>query len=189
MRELILQMMVSVDGMAEGPAGNLDWIEVDDPDLDHYLSDLLDSVDAQIFGRVSYELLGQYWPEAEREPATPGDKMLAPKVNGLNKLVVSGQDPDLSWQPASRIGGDLATEVAALKAQDGKPLILFAGVATARTFMRLNLIDEYRLLVFPVVLGTGKPLFADDGTRRDLRLVEARSFERSGVLLQRYRAR
>ncbi|WP_194818403.1 dihydrofolate reductase family protein [Nocardia sp. XZ_19_385] len=188
MRELILQMMVSVDGMAEGPEGNLDWIEVDDPDLDQYLSGLLDSVDAQIFGRVSYELLGEYWPEAERNPATPGDKMLAPKVNGLPKLVVSRQQRDLAWQPATRVGGDLAGEIGALKAQPGKPLILFAGLGTAREFMRLDLIDEYRLLVFPVVLGGGRPLFAD-GPRRDLRLIETVPFGRSGVVLQRYRTR
>ncbi|GAB2681656.1 dihydrofolate reductase family protein [Nocardia goodfellowii] len=189
MRELILQMMVSVDGMAEGPGGNLDWIEVDDADLDLYLAELMDSVTAQIFGRVSYELLGQYWPDAERNPTTPGDKMLAPKVNGLPKLVVSRQEPELPWQPATRIGGDLAEEIAALKDQPGRPLILFAGIGTAQEFIRLNLIDEYRLLVFPVVLGGGRALFAGDDLRRDLRLMETVPFQKSGVVLHRYRVR
>ena len=104
MRELILQMMVSVDGMTEGPGQNLDWIEVVDPDLDNNLAELLDSVDAQIFGRSSYELLAQYWPDAVDQPLTPGDTMLAPKVNALPKIVVSGGEPDLAWQPATRIG-------------------------------------------------------------------------------------
>ncbi|MEU8901598.1 dihydrofolate reductase family protein [Nocardia sp. NPDC048505] len=188
MRELILQMMVSVDGMAEGPGQNLDWIEVDDPDLDRYLAEFLGSVGAQIYGRVSYELLSQYWPDAESRPATPGDKMLAPAVNGLPKLVVSRQrQPELPWQPAEAIGSDLAAEIAARKEQPGKPLVVFAGIETAQAFLPTGLIDEYRLLVFPVVLGGGRPLFPDDNARRQLRLIETIPFTTSGVVLQRYR--
>ncbi|ONM46282.1 dihydrofolate reductase family protein [Nocardia donostiensis] len=187
MRELILQMMVSVDGMTEGPGENLDWVDVVDPDLDSYLAELLDSVDAQIFGRASYELLGQYWPDAERNPATPGDEMLAPKVNGLPKIVVSRQEAELAWLPATRIGNNLASEVDALKKQPGRPLILFAGATTAREFMRLDLIDEYRLLVFPVLLGGGRSLFAEDGYRRHLQLIQTVPFAKSGVVLHRYR--
>ncbi|WP_280256847.1 dihydrofolate reductase family protein [Nocardia wallacei] len=187
MREVILQMMVSVDGMAEGPGRNLDWVDVVDPDLDNYLAELLDNVDAQIFGRTSYELLAQYWPDAERDPATPGDKMLAPKVNGLPKIVVSRREGDLAWTPATRIGDNLAEEVAALKKQPGRPLILFAGATTAREFMRLDLVDEFRLLVFPVLLGGGQPLFAEDDRRRHLRLIQTVPFAKSGVVLHRYR--
>ncbi|MFC9898344.1 dihydrofolate reductase family protein [Nocardia sp. NPDC127579] len=189
MRELILQMMVSVDGMAEGPGGNLDWVDVDDSELDQYLSALLDSVGGQVFGRISYELLGRYWPEAGQQPSTPGDKMLAPQVNGLLKLVVARRRPELTWQPAAWVGADLAEEFAALKDQPGKPLIVFAGIETAREFLRLDLIDEIRLLVFPVVLGGGRPLFAAGDRAVELRLVEARPFSKSGVVLHRYRRR
>lgn len=187
MRELILQMMVSVDGMTEGPGKNLDWVYVVDPDLDSNLAELLDSADAQIFGRASYELLAQYWPDAERGPATPGDKMLAPKVNGLPKIVVSRQEPNLAWTPATRIGNNLASEVNALKDQPGRPLILFGGATTAREFMRLGLVDEYRLLVFPVLLGGGQPLFAGDQYSSELQLIQTISFAQSGVVLHRYR--
>ncbi|MGE2834290.1 dihydrofolate reductase family protein [Mycobacterium sp. SMC-4] len=187
MGELILQMMVSVDGRTEGPGKNLDWIEVVDPDLDDSLAELLDSVDAQIFGRSTYELLGQYWPDADHHPVTPGDKMLAPKVNGLSKIVVSHSDRNLTWMPATRIGDDLPGEVNALKAQSGRPLVLFGGATTAREFMRLDLVDEYRLLVFPVLLGGGQHLFAADDRRRDLQLVETVPFPASGVVLHRYR--
>jgi dihydrofolate reductase len=189
MRELILQMMVSVDGMTEGPDQDLDWAYVDDPDLDDSLAQLLDSVDAQIFGRVSYQMIGQYWPDAENNPLTPGDKMLAPKVNGVPKIVVSHRDCQLTWQPATRIGSDLAAEVRALKEQPGRPLVVFGGATTALEFIRLDLVDEYRLLVFPVILGRGTRLFAEDGERRDLQLIETTTFPTSGVMLQRYRRR
>lgn len=187
MRELILQMMVSVDGRTEGPDKDLDWVYVVDPDLDDNLAELLDSVDAQIFGRASYEVLADYWPDAASNPATPGDTMLAPKVNGLPKIVVSHQDRELGWQPATRIGSDLAAEVSTLKNQPGRPLVLFGGASTAREFIRLDLVDEYRLLVFPVLLGGGQPLFDRSDHQRGLQLVETIPFPKSGVVLLRYR--
>ncbi|GAB2705824.1 dihydrofolate reductase family protein [Nocardia thraciensis] len=187
MRPLILHMMVTLDGYAAGPGGDLDWIEVDDPDLDGYLADLLGSVDAQIFGRKSYELLGEYWPQAQQNPATPGDAKLAALVNGLPKIVVTSRpDAPLDWQPASAIGADLTAETAELKSKPGRPLVLFAGAATAQEFLRRDLVDEIRLLVFPVLLGAGERLFADD-TRRNLRFTESRAFPASGVVLQSYR--
>ncbi|MFD0360947.1 dihydrofolate reductase family protein [Nocardia sp. GCM10030253] len=186
MRALILHMMVTLDGYAAGPDGDLDWVGVDDPELDAYLAELLGSVGAQIFGRVSYELLAGYWPEAQRNPATPGDAVLAPLVNDLPKLVLTSEpEPRLPWQPARRIGADLAAEVAELKAAPGKPLVVFAGASTAQAFERLDAIDEYRLLVFPVCSGAGQRLF-DGGSRQDLRLVATETFPKSGVVLLRY---
>ncbi|ONM49704.1 dihydrofolate reductase family protein [Nocardia donostiensis] len=187
MRELIVQMMVTVDGYAAGADGGLDWIEVDDPELDDYLAGLLGSVGGQIFGRTSYDLLAQYWPDAEHRPATPGDARLAPLVNGLPKIVVTTRrEPELPWQPATSIGTDFAEQVARLKAAEGKPLVVFAGITTARAFLQLNAVDELRLLVFPLLLGAGQRLF-EDGPRIPLHLIEARPFPTSGVVLQRYR--
>ncbi|MEU7220309.1 dihydrofolate reductase family protein [Nocardia iowensis] len=184
---MLLQMMVTLDGYAAGPDGALDWIEVDDPELDAYLAELLGAVDAQLFGRASYELLAQYWPGAQQDPATPGDAMLAPLVNALPKIVVSTRpDLDLPWQPARRIGADLAAEVAELKNEPGKPVVIFAGARTAQEFLRLGAVDELRLLVFPVLLGAGQRLF-DAVPPQPLRLVEVVPFRTSGVVLQTYR--
>ncbi|WP_067538361.1 dihydrofolate reductase family protein [Nocardia crassostreae] len=185
MRAVVLHMMVSVDGFTQGPGGVMDWIEIDDPDFHEYLGELLDSVDGQIFGRVCYEELGEYWPQAEREPTAPGDE-LASRVNGLPKYVVSHGRRELAWQPAVRIGDDLAAEVNALKERPGKPLVLFGGATTAQEFLRLGLVDELSLAVFPVLLGFGQRFFAP-GPRSALRLVQAREFPKSGVVLQRYR--
>ncbi|GAB4586375.1 hypothetical protein Ntsu_42070 [Nocardia sp. IFM 10818] len=85
-----------------------------------------------------------------------------------------------------RIGADPAAEVAELKARPGKPLVLFGGATTAQEFLRLGLVDELWLAVFPVLLGLGQRFFAP-GPRRELRLLETREFPKSGVVLQRYR--
>ncbi|MEU7764733.1 dihydrofolate reductase family protein [Nocardia sp. NPDC049190] len=186
-RTLLVQIMVTLDGYAAGQDGALDWIEVADPELDAYLAELLGGVDAQIFGHTSYDVLAGYWPDAQRNPATPGDAMLAPLVNTLPKLVLSHQpDPELPWQPARRIGADLLAEVADLKNSPGRPVVVFAGVRTAQEFLRLDVVDEIRLLVFPVLLGAGRRLF-DEFAPRQLQLVDAVSFPKSGVVLQIYR--
>lgn len=187
MRELLLQIMVTLDGYTAGPDGALDWIEVDDPELDDYLAELLSGVDAQIFGRTSYQLLAGYWPQAQRNPATPGDARLAPLVNALPKLVLSHRpDLELPWQPARRIGADLPGEIAELKNSSGKPVVVFAGARTAREFLRRDAVDELRLLVFPVLLGAGQPLFEGVAPQR-LRLVDVVAFPASGVVRQTYR--
>ncbi|WP_342213736.1 dihydrofolate reductase family protein [Nocardia wallacei] len=132
-------------------------------------------------------MLAQYWPQAQENPATPGDAKLAALVNGLPKIVVTSRpDAPLDWRPASTVGADLTAEIAELKRRPGKPLVLFAGASTAREFLRRELVDEIRLLIFPVLLGAGEPLFTD-GTRRNLRFVESRAFPTSGVVLQSYR--
>ncbi|MGW4843522.1 dihydrofolate reductase family protein [Nocardia brasiliensis] len=187
MRTIMLQTMVTLDGYAAGPDGALDWIEVDDSALDDYLAGLLRGAAAQVYGRASYELLAQYWPGAQQDPATPGDAMLAPLVNGLPKLVLSS-DPQvaLPWQPARRIGGNLAAEIDELKHEGGEPIIVFAGVRTAQEFLRQDAVDELRLLVFPVLLGAGRRLL-DGVPAQQLHLIDAEPFPKSGVVLQRYR--
>ncbi|WP_084655472.1 dihydrofolate reductase family protein [Nocardia altamirensis] len=187
MRTIMVHIMVTLDGYAAGPDGGLDWIEVDDSELDGYLAGLLRAVDAQVFGRTSYDLLAQYWPGAQQDPATPGDAMLAPLVNGLPKLVLSSRaDVELPWQPARRIGANLAAEIDELKSEEGKPIVVFAGARTAQEFLRLDAVDELRLLVYPVMIGAGQRLF-DGVPAGQWQLVDAQQFPKSGVLVQMYR--
>ncbi|MBF6126134.1 dihydrofolate reductase family protein [Nocardia brasiliensis] len=110
--------------------------------------------------------------------------MPAPLVNGLPKPVLSS-DPQvaLPWQPARRIGGNLAAEIDELKYEGDKPIIVFAGVRTAQEFLRQDAVDELRLLVFPVSRGAGRRLFGGVPARR-LHLIDAEPFPKSGVLLQ-----
>jgi dihydrofolate reductase len=187
-------MMLSLDGRIAASDGALDWFR-SGPDFEEHMLRLLRTVDGFIFGRVSYELLAQYWPTATSTTDTPpGDGFSTPErrvefarlMNTLPKIVVSNTLREPSWTPARVIGGDIAAEAARLKREPGRDLALFAGARLATTFLNLDLVDELHLMVHPVVLGGGPSLFGDVSRRLELELVEARRFE-CGVVLLRYR--
>lgn len=190
MRRLILSTMVTLDGFTAGSDGDLDVFGEDfaDDELLGYIADLLRGVDGFVYGRVAYELLADFWPRAGTAPDSSAREIeLAGLMNATPKIVVSRTMTDPAWTPASVIGGtDLAAEVSALKAQPGRDLALFAGATVMSTLAGLGLVDEYRLMVYPVALGEGQALFRAGEGRRDLELVDTRTF-RSGVVLLRYR--
>jgi dihydrofolate reductase len=160
-------------------------VDVRDDEFDGYMAGLLGSIDAMIFGRVSYELLAQYWPAAEGSSRTI-EREQARLMNSIPKIVVSRSQPDLDWGPAWRIGDDLAEEVPRLKQQPGKDLALFAGATAIAAFLEHDLVDEYRLAVFPLALGEGQRLFHAPRQRRALRLLDTTTFDQSGVVILRY---
>lgn len=198
MRKLILSMMLSADGRTARASGDLGWF-LTDADFEDEMLGLLRGVDGMLFGRTSYRLLAEYWPTAAEPgaPDAPGGFTsreraveFARLMNTLPKLVISTQPGGLGWGPAERIGGDLLADVRRLKAEPGRDLVAFAGATAARSLMRLDLIDEYRLMLHPVLLGKGLSLF--DARPPELPLPEqplallgARTFS-SGVVLLRY---
>ena len=192
MRRVILSMMVSLDGMIAKSDGDLEWFLTDDQ-LESEMLELLKDVDGYLFGRVAYQLLSQYWPTAGKsDEEAPGgftskerEIEFARLMNEKPKIVFSRSSPELSWKPAQLVSGDLAAEVARLKAQPGKDLALFAGASIAGAFMNLDLVDEYRLMVHPIALGKGLPLFGDLTAERRFALHSARTLP-SGVVLLRY---
>lgn len=187
-RKLIFSMMATLDGFTAGPDGELDMFgeDFEDDELLGYLADLLRSVDAYLFGRVAYEQLADYWPKAGISPTSTGREVeLAELMNTKPKVVVSRTLTDPVWGPAMVIGGALAAEVAAMKAEPGRDLALFAGADAAASLMGLGLVDEYRLMVYPVAVGTGQSPFARVTVPLGLTLVETRTFP-TGVVLLRY---
>jgi dihydrofolate reductase len=177
-RKLFWQMMVSLDGFAEGPKRELDW-HVTDGDFNRYVHGMLDSIDAILLGRVSYQMFADYWP-------TSTDS-IAPKMNALTKIVFSRSFKEpLAWQNSRLAGKDTTDEVARLKREPGRDLALFGSADLASTFIRLGLIDEYRLMINPVVLGNGLPAFKNRQTRMSLELAETKTLT-SGVVLLTYR--
>lgn len=188
MRRIVLSMMVTLDGYAARPDGDMDVFGENfaDDELLGYLADQLRSVDAYVFGRVAYELLAGFWPTAGTgASSTDREVELAELMNSKLKIVVSKTLTDPVWTPATVIGGDLAAELAALKAEPGKDLALFAGATTASAVVDLRLVDEYRLMVYPIVVGKGQSPFRDLGQDRNLKLVDTRTFP-SDVVLLRY---
>lgn len=182
MRKLIFQNMVSVDGYFEGPNHEIDWHNVDG-EFNNMAISFLDSIDALLFGRITYELMASYWPS---EDALTDDPIVAGKMNSLRKVVFSRTLKNVSWNNSTLVKGDAAEEVRKLKEQPGKDMAIFGSANLARTLVPPGLIDEYRIMVNPVVLGAGRSLFDGLGCRQKLNLVESRSF-RSGNVLLSYR--
>lgn len=175
MRKLIVSMMVSIDGCIEGPNKELDFFADDDKLMD-YFDDIIDDVDLFIYGRKSYELMIQYWPSATGR--------FAEKMNKKRKLVFSNTLKEATWN-SELISGDIASIINELKNKPGKDLVLFAGADILSTFIKLNLVDEFRLVTYPVVLGGGTPLFKDINKPFFLKPLKTVHFD-NGCILNYY---
>ncbi|MCK2244680.1 MULTISPECIES: dihydrofolate reductase family protein [unclassified Crossiella] len=181
MPKLYLSIMMTLDGYAAGPDGELDWIMVDDPEMAELMAEQLRGIDAMIFGHTAYRDLAEYWMDGPTEK--PVDREHTRLMNSITKLVLSRGEPELHWTPAQRIGADLAAEIGELKAKSGKDIAVFAGAETARELA--SFVDEYRLLVYPVLLGAGRPVFRP--APEALEFLGSREFSASGVVQLRYR--
>ena len=184
MRKIILMMSVSIDGFIEGPDSSLDWQLVDN-ELHSHFNEQLAAMGAFLSGRVTYELMAGFWPTADSDPSSTAPMVEFAHIwRKMPKIVYSKTLKRADWNTTvvQEIDPD---QVMALKAASGGDLAL-GGADVAATFMRLGLIDEYRLYVHPVAIGSGKPLFqAAAAARISLQLAECRAFG-SGVVLLRY---
>ncbi len=182
MRKIIFQMMTSTDGFFEGPNRELDWHIVDEEFLQSAI-DLLNSVDTLLFGRVTYQMMATYWPTPE---AIADDPIIAERMNSLPKIVFSKNLDKAEWQNSRLVNGDAAEEVARLKEQSGKDMVIFGSSDLAVSLLKQGLIDEIRIIVNPIVLGSGKTLFKGFNELLKLHLLETRTFP-SGSIFLRYR--
>ncbi len=180
MRRVILSINVTLDGCC-------DHTEViADDELHRYATDLLDDSDGVLFGRVTYELFESYWPSvASSASGTKAEVDFARKLNYKRKYVVSRTLDKIQWKNSFLIKGDLAHEVSKLKQEDGNDIVVLGSPGLASALARLGLIDEYQLLVQPILAGRGPTLFQGISERLNLKLVETRSFS-SGVVMLRY---
>ncbi|UOU99847.1 dihydrofolate reductase family protein [Chryseobacterium daecheongense] len=173
MKKIILDLAVTLDGFIEGPNGEIDWCIMDD-DMD--FDDFLSSIDTIFYGRVSYDMWGNYQPE---ENASLEEQNLWKAVHAKNKYVFSSRKRE--DKNAVFVDSDIASAVAKIKKQDGKDIWLYGGASLIKTFIDLNLIDVYRISVHPIALGKGKPLFEDLKGRLNLQLIKTNIFK-SGVV-------
>jgi dihydrofolate reductase len=184
MRKLIVSEFVTLDGVMEGP-GPVDpfpragWsMAYGGPEIGKIKFDELFASDALLLGRVTYEGFAAAWPSMKDEAG------FADRMNGIAKYVVSTTLNEAAWNNTHIIRERPIEAIQALKEQQGQDILVGGSGALVQTLMRHNLVDEYRLLVYPVVLGTGKRLFKD-GADATLKLVEARALP-AGVALLRY---
>jgi dihydrofolate reductase len=178
MRRLIFQEYVSLDGYAAGPDDSLDFFSTVDGQSDDDNLGLFESVDTMVLGATTYRLFVDYWPTAT-DP-------LAPRLNALRKVVVSStlsSAPWGEWEPGE-IVSDGVTGVAALKAEQGKDIVLWGSISLFHSLLTAGLVDEVQLRVCPVVLGEGKSVFPSG--QFAMELIDAGAWATNGVLL-RYR--
>ena len=184
MGKLVVSEFVTLDGVIEGPGhdehrdGKNAWaLQATTEEQQRFKVQELEGVDALLLGRVTYQIWAAFWPTA------PGDDGFAAKMNGLTKYVVSKTLREASWENTVILRG--TDEVAELKRKTGGEIVVFGSADLVNDLMKDRLVDELRLLVFPVVLGSGKRLFRHSTDSSYLQLVRTRAFG-SGVVLLVY---
>ncbi len=203
MRELILKMSISIDGFVAGPNGEVSWVFGSDPEARAWVVETIGNASLHIMGSRTFHDMAAYWPTAT--------DAFAPPMNQIPKAVFSNQGPAVlknvntttalenarandgpgrsaalqpgaeTWAQTYVASGDLAEEVAKLKTQDGKPIIAHGGAGFARSLVAHGLIDQYALLVHPVALGKGLPIFSDLAMPMALKLISSKAFPGGSV--------
>jgi dihydrofolate reductase len=185
MRTLVYSMAVSLDGFVEGRGRELDWSTPDD-ELHQFWNDQARESTTALYGRRLYELMAGFWPTADADPDAPATiTEFARLWRAMPKVVFSSTLEEVGWN-SRLVRGDAAAEVERLKAEPGGDMEV-GGPTLASTLIERGLVDEFRLVVHPVVLGGGTPFFPPLERRLALRLVESRRFG-SGVVYLRYAA-
>ena len=179
MRQVILFNMVTLDGFFAGPNEEIDWHHVDE-EFNEFAIAQLNSAGGLLFGRVTYQGMASYWPT---DTATANDPIVADKMNTLPKIVFSRTLERAEWNNTRLVKGNIAEEISKLKQQPGKDWLLFGSADLASTLTNLGLIDEYRIMLNPVVLGNGKPLFKGIKEKLNLKLANTKTFRNGNVLL------
>lgn len=182
-RRLFVSMIVSLDGYIEGAQRELDWFEDGDLQFEQYCDEMIDSVGLALYGRRSYELMLSYWPNAETNPRSQADLGFARKMNALPKLVLSQTLQHAAWNNTRILRDRVAETITELKRAPGKPIVAWAGAGLVSTLAQLGLVDEYRLIIHPVVLGKGTPMFQGLAGRQRLRLTRTTQLGRNLAVL------
>jgi dihydrofolate reductase len=179
MRKLSVFNLITLDGFFEGINHDLSWHMVDN-DLNDLSISQLEAVDTIIFGRITYEMMAAYWPTME---SFQDDPIVAGLMTNTPKVVFSSTLKKAEWQNTRLVNGDAAAEIVKLKQLPGKDMIIFGSGKITTALTNTGLIDEYRIIVCPVLLGNGTALFQGVKQSTNLELVSTRNFSNGNVLL------
>jgi dihydrofolate reductase len=186
MRKVVLFMHLSLDGFAAGPNGELDWLPFDE-ELEAYADEIVSTVGSPIYGRVTFQMMESYWPTVLQNPSSSSKHDIdhANWIEKIEKIVISRSLEKVEWNNTRLIKENIAEEIAKLKQQPGKDLVIFGSPSIAQAFIQLDLIDEYRFTVSPIVLSSGIRLFQDNKDKINLKLLSTRTLH-SGVIALHY---
>ncbi|MPW19385.1 dihydrofolate reductase [Paraburkholderia sp. CNPSo 3157] len=193
MRKLIVSAFISLDGVIQAPGGPGEDLSGDfrlggwivpyaDEAIAQNLHDLLSQPFDLLLGRSTYDIFAAYWPHV---PADSGSRAIADLFNSVPKHVATHRPGTLDWQNSHALEGDLADATRALQRQDGADLLTFGSGDMVRQLLAASLVDELRLVIYPVILGHGKRLFGDDALASAFTLARSTSTP-GGVLITRY---
>jgi dihydrofolate reductase len=183
-RDLIITENITLDGVIDATEG---WFapsgeeDVDESDIIAALAEQREAADAFLIGRVTFEQLRSFWPNQTGDETGVSDYL-----NAVSKYVVSSTLQDPEWDRSTILRGPLLDDVQALKAEPGKDIVVTGSLTLVPALIDAGVVDEFRLFVYPVVLGRGQRLFEDATSVGRLTVVETRQFN-SGVVLMRYR--
>jgi dihydrofolate reductase len=172
-------MLTSLDGFFEGPDRDINWHNVDG-EFNEFAIQQTGEFGLLLFGRVTYELMASYWPT---EDAKRNDPIVAELMNSLPKIVFSKTLKDAEWENTKLVKDNFVEVVSKLKKESGKDIAIFGSSDLAVTFIAHGLIDEFRVMVNPVVLGEGKSLFKGIKKKLDLKLIKTKVFKSGNILL------
>jgi dihydrofolate reductase len=183
---IVVSQFVTVDGVFEDPGGSEKferggWAFQFErgPEGDKFKLDEVMASEALLLGRITYEGFADAWPSRTGE--------FADKFNGMRKYVVSSTMGEPEWNNSTVISGKVAEEISRLRETEGGDILVNGSATLVRTLLENDLVDEYRLMVFPVVLGKGKRLFVDTDAAKPLKLADSRPVGPDGVVILTYR--
>jgi len=181
MRKIISFMHISLDGFVAGPNGEMNWIKVDE-ELFAHIGKRISETDAALYGRVTYEMMQNYWPTAGDEPdASKHDVEHSKWYNNAHKIVLSKTMKGKESGKTTIISDNIADRINEIKQQAGSEILLFGSPTTTHSLIQQDLIDGYWLFVNPIVLGQGIPLFTDIKDKIKLKLLPSTRQFTSGV--------
>lgn len=179
MRKVIVSNLISLDGYMEGQDGNLDWFVVNDEFLE-YSRNLFKEIDTMLWGRKTYQLMESYWPKVEND-----DPTITHNMNKLPKIVFSRTLDKVTWNNTSLIKENITEEVFEMKKKPGKDIIIFGSGELLSQLAQAGLIDEYRIILNPLILGKGRPMFKNINEQLKLKLIKAKKLK-TGVIILYY---
>jgi dihydrofolate reductase len=179
MRKIVLFNLMTLDGYFEGENADISWHNVDQEFNDFAIAQLK-TADMLLFGRKTYELMAAYWPTEEGIKDNP---VIADFMNQIDKIVFSKSLEKAHWDHARVISEGLLDEVKKLKSIPGKDVFIFGSADLSSTLIDHDLIDEFRIMINPLILGNGTPMFQNITTKIDLQLLKTKVFGNGNVLL------
>ena len=179
MRKVFLFMMTTLDGYFEGPDHDISWHNADNEEFAKFAEDQLDETDTLILGRRTYELMAGYWPSEEAIKTDPGT---ATRMNSLHKVVFSHNPIRSDWQNVES-STDVVKKMQELKSAPGKDIAVFGSSNLSITLIEEGLLDEIRIMINPIIIGKGTPLFDGADKKLQFTLKASKTFKSGNILL------